>query len=49
MQTTNFKMVFCVRSATDAAIGHLIISIIAKKEETTTGQIKRQVMLELFF
>jgi hypothetical protein len=35
-------MVFSVRSATEATIGHLEIAIIAKKEETVTGQVKKQ-------
>jgi hypothetical protein len=35
-------MVFSLRSATEATIGHLEVAIISKKEETTTGQVKRQ-------
>jgi hypothetical protein len=35
-------MVFSVRSAAEAIIGHLEIAIIANKLETTTGQVKRQ-------
>jgi hypothetical protein len=35
-------MVFSVRSATEATIGHQEIAIIAKKEDTATGQVKRQ-------
>jgi hypothetical protein len=35
-------MVFSVRSATEVAIGHLDSTIIAKKEETITGQVRRQ-------
>jgi hypothetical protein len=35
-------MVFSVRSANEATIGHLEIAIIPKKEETATGQVKRQ-------
>jgi hypothetical protein len=35
-------MVFSVRSATEATIGHLETSIIANKEETSAGQFKRQ-------
>jgi hypothetical protein len=35
-------MVFSVHSATEPTIGHLEIAIIAKKEETATGQVKRQ-------
>jgi hypothetical protein len=34
-------MVFSIRSATEATIGHLEITIIAKKEETTIGQVRR--------
>jgi hypothetical protein len=34
-------MVFYLQSATEATIGHLEITIIAKKEETVTGQVKR--------
>jgi hypothetical protein len=34
--------VFSVRFATEATIGHLEIAIIARKEETATGQVKRQ-------
>jgi hypothetical protein len=40
---------FSVRSVTEVAIGHLEIAIIAKKEETATGQAKSKVMLEPFF
>jgi hypothetical protein len=36
------NMVFSVRFETEATIGHLEIAITAKKEETATGQIKRQ-------
>jgi hypothetical protein len=35
-------MVFSVQPATEATIGRLKIAIIAKKEETATGQVKRQ-------
>jgi hypothetical protein len=35
-------MVFSVRSATEAAVGHKEIAIIAKKGETVTGWVKRQ-------
>jgi hypothetical protein len=35
-------MVFSVRPATEATIGHLEIVNIAMKEETATGQVKRQ-------
>jgi hypothetical protein len=35
-------MVLSVRCATEATVGHLKVAIIAKKEETTTGQFKRQ-------
>jgi hypothetical protein len=35
-------MVFSIRFATEVTIGHLEFAIIAKKEEITTGQIKRQ-------
>jgi hypothetical protein len=35
-------MVFSIQSTTVAAIGHLEITIIAEKEETATGQVKRQ-------
>jgi hypothetical protein len=35
-------VVFSVRSATEVTVDHLEIAIIAKKEETATGQIKRQ-------
>jgi hypothetical protein len=35
-------MVFSVRCATEATIGRLEITIITKKEETVTGQVKRQ-------
>jgi hypothetical protein len=35
-------MVFSVRSTTEATIGNLEIAITTKKEETTTGQVKRQ-------
>jgi hypothetical protein len=34
--------VFSVRSATEAMIGHLEIGIIAKKEESVTGEVERQ-------
>jgi hypothetical protein len=34
--------VFSAQSATAATIDHLEIAIIAKKEETATGQVKRQ-------
>jgi hypothetical protein len=33
---------FSVRSATEVTNDHLEIAIIAKKEETATGQVKRQ-------
>jgi hypothetical protein len=35
-------MVISLRSTTEATIGHLETSIIAKKEKTSTGQFKRQ-------
>jgi hypothetical protein len=35
-------MVFSEQSTNEVTIGHLEITIIAKKEETATGQIKRQ-------
>jgi hypothetical protein len=35
-------MVFSVPSATEATIGHMEIAIIAKKEETVPGEVKRQ-------
>jgi hypothetical protein len=35
-------MVFSIRSTTEATVGHLEIAIIAKKEETATGQVRRQ-------
>jgi hypothetical protein len=38
-------MVFSVRSTTEVTIGHLEIAIIAKKEETATGQVKRKVYI----
>jgi hypothetical protein len=45
-------MVFSVRSAIEATIGHLKIAMITKKEETATGQANRQgnasTHLELF-
>jgi hypothetical protein len=34
-------MVFSVRSATEATVGHLEIANITKKEETATGHVKR--------
>jgi hypothetical protein len=39
--------VFCTIQ-TDVIISHLEIPIIAKKEDTATGQVKRQGMLQLF-
>jgi hypothetical protein len=42
-------MVFSVRSATEVTVCHLEIAIIAKKEETATGQSKGKAMFELFF
>jgi hypothetical protein len=42
-------MVFSVQSATEATIGHLEIAIVAKKEETATGQSYEKAMVELFF
>jgi hypothetical protein len=35
-------MVFSVRSATEVTVSHLDSTIIAKQEETATGQVKRQ-------
>jgi hypothetical protein len=35
-------VVFSVQTAAEATIGNLVIAIIAKKEETATGQVKRQ-------
>jgi hypothetical protein len=35
-------MVLSVQSATEAMIDQLEITIMAKKEETATGQVKRQ-------
>jgi hypothetical protein len=35
-------MVFPLQSATEATIGHLEIAIITNKDETATGQVKRQ-------
>jgi hypothetical protein len=35
-------MVLSVRSATEVKTSHLEITIIAKKEETVTGQVKRK-------
>jgi hypothetical protein len=35
-------MAFSVQSATEVTISHLEITIIIKKEETVTGQVKRQ-------
>jgi hypothetical protein len=35
-------MMFSVRSGTEATIAHLEIAITAKKEETMTGQVKKQ-------
>jgi hypothetical protein len=32
----------CVWSATEAIVGHLAVTIITKREETTTEQVKRQ-------
>jgi hypothetical protein len=39
---TRQNMVFSVQPATEATIGCLKIAVIAKKEETATGQVKRQ-------
>jgi hypothetical protein len=35
-------MIFSVRSATEATVSHLEITIITKKEETATGWVQRQ-------
>jgi hypothetical protein len=35
-------MVFSVQSTIEVTIGHLEITIITKKEETVTGQVKTQ-------
>jgi hypothetical protein len=35
-------MVFSVQFATEATVGHLEIAMISKKEETMTGQVKKQ-------
>jgi hypothetical protein len=35
-------MMLSVQSTTEAAVGHLEIAIISKKEKTATGQVKRQ-------
>jgi hypothetical protein len=39
---TGDKTVFSIRSTTEVTNGHLEITIIARKLETVTGQIKRQ-------
>jgi hypothetical protein len=43
------NMVFSALSTTEVKLSHLEIAITTKKEETVTGQVKWQVMLEQFF
>jgi hypothetical protein len=35
-------VVFSVQTTIEVTVGHLEIAVIAKKEETTTGQVKNQ-------
>jgi hypothetical protein len=36
------KIMFFVQSTTEMTVGHLEVAVIATKQETPTGQVKRQ-------